>query len=106
MHMPDPDLGRPSHGIGRVEREWGSWWVCRVCHEELQPTAVSIDSPFGADAYWPKEKRVIDTKCGECGANLMPMQVSGKGTFDVMFPSGEHSVHESLLAPCERAVAA
>lgn len=96
--MPDPELGRPSLGRGIVKQAWGSWFVCRVCHEEITPVCVTISSPFGADDYWPKEKRVIDTKCS-CGAELVPLQVSGKGTFDVMFGDREHSCHARVLKP-------
>lgn len=100
LHIPAEKEG-PCYGIGLVRQEWGSWWTCRHCHNELVPAAVLHPSKgFDCmDRLWPSEKEIIDTECKKCGVTSYPINVSGRGIFDVLFGKEEHSIHERLLKP-------
>lgn len=72
LHIPA--LGATSLGTGTVTGSWGVWLACRICHGQIIRK---------------------DEACPHCGTGLPDsfesgprhFEVSGKGIFEVYFPS-------------------
>ncbi len=73
--------GRVRHkryGAGVVQREWGSWFVCRNCFTEMER----------------------EGKCPYCGRMQKDLKnISGAGVYDVRFGNRTRSISHDWLRP-------
>lgn len=84
--------GLTGHGLGTVVAEWGPWYCCRNCFDELTGVILpKTDVETGLTEPWKP------VKCRGCGQRVLPLPVNGSDIFDCQFADGISSIHRDWL---------
>lgn len=68
-------------GNGVVQGEWGGWYACRDCYQELYGVRVHLKLDGCIKA--------VTGLCPQHGTVDIPIRCNGQGTFDILFSDGK-----------------